>query len=179
MLNLSAELLLSRQTGHKKENMDTEYRDYLKYSDYDDLNAILKSSGYFFPEEISIALELIEENLTRGIESGYYFILSLTDGRVSGYSCYGPIPCTFNRWDIYWLAVDNSFRNKGIGAGLLERSEEHIRKLGGKRSYIETSSRDLYLPTRHFHEKMGYVLETVQKDYYDDGDDKCLYVKIL
>ena len=159
--------------------MGTEFRDYLLPSDYADLEVIIRSSGYFFPEEIDIALELVEENLKRGTESGYYFILSLTEGKVSGYSCYGPIPCTFNRWDIYWLAVDETLRGKGLGAALLERSEDHIRRLGGKRSYIETSSRDLYIPTRHFHEKMGYVLETVQKDYYDDGDDKCLYVKIL
>ena len=159
--------------------MKTEYRDFLIPGDYDDLEAVLRSSGYFFPEEIDIAQELIEEHLKRGTDSGYYFILALSDGRISGYSCYGPIPCTFNRWDIYWLAVDNRLRGRGVGADLLRRSEDHMRRLGGIRSYIETSSRDLYIPTRRFHEKMGYVLETVQKDYYDDGDDKCLYVKVL
>jgi len=156
-----------------------EYRDYLKPSDYDELELIIKSSGYFYPEEIDIALELVDEYLKRGTESGYYFIVAYDADKVIGYSCYGPIPCTFNSWDIYWLAVDNTLRGGGIGAELLKRSEEHIRRLGGRRSYIETSSRDLYIPTRRFHEKMGYVLETVQKDYYDDGDDKCLYVKIL
>jgi len=32
-------------------------------------------------------------------------------------------------------------------------------------------------PTRRFHEKQGYILEAVLKDYYDDEDDKCIYVK--
>lgn len=159
--------------------MKTEYRDFLKSSDYDDLSAVLTTSGYFFPEEIDIALELVDENLKRGTKSGYYFLVALTDGKVSGYSCYGPIPCTCGRWDIYWLAVENSLRGRGIGTGLLTRSEEHIRILGGSRSYIETSSRDLYYSTRCFYEKNNYVLEAVQTDYYGDGDDKCLYVKVL
>jgi len=159
--------------------VELTYRNELIPSDFGDIEKILHSSGYFFPEEISIALELVEENLKRGTDSGYYFIVALQDRKVIGYSCYGPIPCTFNRWDIYWMAVSNEIRGQGVGGILLARSEDHIRQLKGKKSYIETSSRPLYAATRGFHEKQGYVLEAVLKDYYDDDDDKCLYVKDL
>jgi len=141
------------------------------------MERILHSSGFFHAEEIDTALELIDETRKRGAKSGYYFILASNDQHVVGYSCYGPIPCTVNRWDLYWLAVSDSFRGKGLGRTLLSMTEEKIRRMGGKRIYIETSSRDLYLPTRSFYEKLGYNLETVQKDYYNDNDDKCLYVK--
>lgn len=159
--------------------MELEYRNFLIPSDFNEIEKILHSSGYFHPGEIDIALELVDENLKKGNDSGYYFITALNEGRVTGYSCYGPIPCTINRWDIYWLAVSDTLRGRGIGGILLAQSEEHIRRMGGVRSYIETSSRPLYASTRSFHEKQGYVLEAVLKDYYDDGDDKCLYVKVL
>ena len=159
--------------------MKLEYRDSLIDSDRKDIEAILHSSGFFHQEEIIIALELVDETMKRRTASGYHFILASENGSVVGYSCYGPIPCTLNRWDLYWLAVSDTVRGQGIGGNLLSMTEERIREMGGRRAYIETSSRELYLPTRQFYKNQGYTLETVQKDYYDDNDDKCLYVKPL
>jgi ribosomal protein S18 acetylase RimI-like enzyme len=159
--------------------MDIVLRHELVPDDYDQIREVLESSGYFHPQEIIVALELVDEALKKGNESGYYFITARVEDRIAGYICYGPIPMSFNRWDIYWIAVADRFRGKGIGGRLLAKTENHIRILGGKRAYIETSSSQLYAPTRRFHEKQGYVLEAVQKDYYNDGDDRCLYVKVL
>lgn len=159
--------------------MDIVFTDELFPGDYEQIHEILESSGYFHPREIVVALELVEEALKKGDESGYYFLTARFKNRIAGYSCYGPIPLTFNRWDIYWIAVADRLRGRGIGGMLLEKAENRIRTLGGKRAYIETSSSRLYTPTREFHEKQGYTLEAVQKDYYDDEDDKCLYVKVL
>lgn len=147
--------------------------------DYEKIREVLESSGYFHSREIIVALEIVEEVLNKGIESDYYFITAHEENRFAGFICYGPIPLTFNRWDIYWIAVADRLRGQGIGGMLLKKTENHIRELGGKKTYIETSSNQLYTPTRRFHEKQGYLLEAVQKDYYDDGDDKCLYVKVL
>ena len=157
--------------------MDIVVRNELLPGDYDPIREVLESSGYFHPQEIIVALELVDEALKKGDESGYYFMTALVENRIAGYICYGPIPLTFNRWDIYWIAVAEKFRGKGIGGMLLKKTETRIRTLGGKRAYIETSSSQLYTSTRRFHEKQGYVLEALQKDYYNDGDDRCLYVK--
>ncbi len=159
--------------------MDIVFTDELLPGDYEQIREILESSGYFHSREIAVALELVEETLKKGNESGYYFMTARFENRIAGYTCYGPIPMTFNRWDIYWIAVADRLRGKGIGGMLLERTEKLIRDLGGKKAYIETSSSQLYTPSRRFHEKQGYLLEAVQKNYYDDGDDKCLYVKVL
>lgn len=157
--------------------MDLVYSNELLPGDYGQIRGILESSGFFRPEEVAVALELVEEWLRKENESGYYFITARAENRVVAYSCYGPIPLTINRWDIYWIAVADRFRGRRIGGMLLEKTEERIRELGGKKAYIETSSSQLYAPTRRFHEKQGYILEAVLKDYYDDEDDKCLYVK--
>jgi len=159
--------------------MKLAYRETLIESDRGEIEKILRSSGFFHPEEIDIGLELVDEFLKRGTESGYWFLVATEGSRVVGYSCYGPIPCTIQSWDLYWLAVSDAVRGQGIGGELVVLTEEKIRAMGGRRVYIETSSKELYLPTRKFYEKQNYILETVQKDYYDDGDDKCLFVKAL
>ena len=159
--------------------MNIVIRKELLPGDDERIREVLESSGYFQAREIDVALELVQEALKKGDESGYYFMTAREKSRLTGYICYGPIPMTFNRWDIYWIAVDDRLRGRGIGGMLLEQTEDHIRTLGGRKTYIETSSSMLYAPTRRFHEKQGYILEAVQKDYYDDGDDRCLYVKVL
>ena len=159
--------------------MNIVIRKELLPGDDERIREVLESSGYFQPREIDVALELVQEALKKGDESGYYFMTAREKSRLAGYICYGPIPMTLNRWDIYWIAVDDRLRGRGIGGMLLEQTEDHIRMLGGRKTYIETSSSMRYAPTRRFHEKQGYILEAVQKDYYDDGDDRCLYVKVL
>jgi hypothetical protein len=62
---------------------------------------------------------------------------------------------------------------------LLERSEAAIGELGGRRIYIETSTRDLYLPTRQFYESSGYQAEATLREFYSPGDNKVIYVKSL
>lgn len=159
--------------------MDIVTKNELLPGDDEQIREVLESSGYFHAREIDVALELVQEALKKGEESGYFYITAREGDHLVGYVCYGPIPLTFNRWDIYWIAVTDTLRGGGIGGMLLTKAEEHIRSLGGKKAYIETSSSRLYAPTRKFHERQGYILEAVQEDYYNDGDDRCLYVKDL
>ena len=69
--------------------------------------------------------------------------------------------------------------NRGIGKRLLSETESHIRSLGGKGIYAETSSKALYAPTRAFYERNGYLVRARFEDFYDAGDDKVVYVKVL
>jgi ribosomal protein S18 acetylase RimI-like enzyme len=155
------------------------YRDKPIPSDVDSILNIVKSSGFFSTEEVEMAVELVQENLSKGESSGYCFLLVEFNERVVGYSCYGPIPCTKESYDLYWIAVLHDFRSRGIGRDLLERTEKKIGKMGGRRIYVDTSSRDQYEPTRSFYRANGYEQEGVLKDFYSPGDDKIIYVKQL
>ena len=155
------------------------YRDKPIPYDVDSILNIVKSSGFFSTEEVEMAVELVQENLSKGESSGYYFLFVEFSERVVGYSCYGPIPCTKESYDLYWIAVLHDFRSRGIGRELLERTEKKIEEMGGKRIYVDTSSRDQYEPTRSFYRAGGYEQEAVLKDFYSPGDDKIIYVKQL
>jgi len=148
-----------------------------------DINAIIKmteDSGFFNEEEIEITTELVNLRFNDGAEkSGYNFIVLEADNKVVGFSCYGKIPCTKSSYDLYWIVVEKKYKHQGFGKKLLIETEKQIKNRAGKKVYIETSSTDLYEPTRAFYEKNSYKTVAVIKDFYDNNDHKCLYEKEL
>ena len=156
-----------------------KFRDEVHPEDPARVRKIVDSSGFFRPDEIKVAVDLIEEKLAQGAGSSYRFQFAERDGLVLGYTCYGEIPCTIGSYDLYWIAVDNEFRKAGIGRQLLTHTETAIAALGGRAVYIETASCEKYQPTRHFYTRNNYDTVAILKDYYQPGDDKLIYVKNL
>jgi len=148
-------------------------------TDPDQIRALVTATGFFTHEEIAIATELVGEAFNRGAASGYYLLLAEECERVLGYTCYGPIPGTDASYDLYWIAVHPDAQGKGLGKTLLSESEKCIKAAGGQRVYIETSSREQYVPTRRFYLSCGYVEEAVLEDFYRPGDSKVIYSKAV
>ena len=140
---------------------------------------LVESTGFFSPAEVDVAVELVQERLRLGEESGYYFAFAQRDGETTGYACYGPIAGTVASFDLFWMAVHPSAQGAGLGRLLLAESERLIGRAGGRRVYIETSHRAQYAPTRAFYVRGGYFLEAILKDFYAPGDDKAIFVKAL
>jgi ribosomal protein S18 acetylase RimI-like enzyme len=155
------------------------WREEPRPSDMTRVREIVVSSGFFSEAEVEVAVELVQERLKKGIESGYYFLFAEKDQEVAGYSCFGPIPCTVESYDIYWIAVQQELRRSGLGAEILKRAEERIRKMEGKRIYVETSSREQYKPTRSFYSRCGYRKEATLKNFYSPREDKVIYLRVL
>ena len=156
-----------------------KYRQEVLPTDPKSVYEIIDSTGFFYEEEIKVAVELVEERLAKGLESGYYFLFAECDGKAIGYTCFGPIACTIASYDLYWIAVHNDFRSQGIGKILLEKSETIIKDMGGQRIYIETSSRAQYESTRAFYLRCKCIEEAVLKDFYAPNDSKVIYVKVV
>ncbi len=140
---------------------------------------ITESTGFFYPEEVDTAVELVEDRLAKGPRCGYRFLFAEQDGRSVGYASFGPIACTRESYDLYWIVVSGDYRGKGLGTQLLEQAEEAIASYGGTRVYIETSARPLYVPTRAFYLARGYSQIAELEDFYAPGDAKAMYLKIL
>jgi len=155
------------------------FRTAVKFEDIEDVTEIVRSTNFFREDEVLVARELVEEAFHKGKESGYEFIFAEVNGRTIAYSCYGLIPCTLKSYDLYWIATHNDFRGKGIGRIVLEKTEEAVMQLGGKTVYVETSSKEQYVSTRVFYEKNNYILKAQFEDFYDIGDDKCVYIKVV
>jgi D-alanine-D-alanine ligase len=147
--------------------------------DIERIRNLVEITGFFSPEEVDVAGELVAERIAKGPESGYEFVMADHYGRLVGYTCFGPIPCTFSSYDLYWIAVHPDFQGRGLGGRLIMETEKRIKALGGTRIYLDTSQRVQYSGTRRFYESCGYRLETVLKDFYAAGDGKAIYVKSL
>jgi ribosomal protein S18 acetylase RimI-like enzyme len=160
-------------------NDDLTFRETLNPPDTEHVRAIVQSTGFFSPAEVEIAVELAIERLVKGLDSGYHFLFAEQNNRVVGYSCFGPIPGAQASIDLYWIAVHNDFRGAGIGKKLMVESERAIKRMGGRRIYVETSSRAQYQPTRAFYLACGYKQEALLEDFYAPGDSKVIYVKVI
>lgn len=154
-------------------------RDAVRPADGATVRAIVASTGYFAPAEIDVAAELIDDRIAKGERSDYHFIFAERDGRTIGYACYGEIACTVGSYDLYWIAVHDEHRGGGVGRLLLHEAERRIAARGGRRIYVETSSRPQYEPTRRFYLKCGYKVEATLEDFYARGDGKVILVKAV
>jgi D-alanine-D-alanine ligase len=151
----------------------------LEPADREPLEALIRATGFFNPEETEVALELMDDRLARGEASHYRFLVGELDGRVAGYACWGPISGTVASADLYWIVVHPALQGKGAGAALLRAAEEGMAAAGRPRVYVETSTRPQYLPTRAFYLACGYQLVSELADFYAPGDGKALFLKVL
>jgi len=168
-----------RSVPHALPPSDTRFRYEPLDRDVEEIREIITSTRFFHPYEVNVAVELVEDRLSKGTKSDYYFVFLEKDGRLMGYSCYGPIPCTASSFDIYWIAVSPVFQRQGLGRMILQETERLIQTAGGTRIYIDTSESETYDATRAFYQQCGYGFASVLEDFYAPGDGKVVCCKIL
>ncbi|MBI5576697.1 MAG: GNAT family N-acetyltransferase [Deltaproteobacteria bacterium] len=150
----------------------------IEEKDRDAVRNLIDGTGAFKPFEVDVAMELVDIALTSPDQEDYHpFVLEEEDGTVAAYACFGKNPMTKFTFDLYWLATRADRMGKGYGRKIVSFVEEEVRKRGGKLLVIETSSKESYGTTREFYIRIGCTLAAQLPDYYDDGDDKLIYLK--
>lgn len=154
------------------------FRDAARVDDCLAVREIVTSTGFFSGPEVDVAEELVRERLAKGEQSGYYFVFADSpDNGAVGYACYGPTPCTARTFDLYWIAVHEVMRGRGLGRTLLAQVESRLRAIGGGKLIAETSSRSQYEPTQKFYLACGFKQEARIKDYYAPDEDILYFTK--
>ncbi len=135
----------------------------------------------FTPEEIDLAMELIDLTLEHPEKEEYSIYCAFLGEKkvLAGYICFGPIPITEGAYDLYWILVDKNLSRAGLGSELLLTMEEILIGKKARRIYIDTSSTAHFNAARSFYEKNGFRADAVLTDFYRIGDDKIIYVKEL
>ena len=72
------------------------------------LERLTGATGLFRPEEVALAVELLDESL--GGDDDYRFLGAYADDALVGYACWGPTPGTQGTYDLYWIVVETSAR---------------------------------------------------------------------
>lgn len=168
-----------RANGVAKSSAELQWRTEVLPGDVDAIRRLVASTGFFTAEEVEIAAELVTERAEKGAASGYAFVVAERAGRLVGYACYGNIPGTDRRYDLYWIAVAPDMQGKGLGREILRRTEQDVRAAGGARLYVDTSTSEHYAPTRAFYKRTGYRVAAELPDFFRDGDGKTIFVKAL
>jgi ribosomal protein S18 acetylase RimI-like enzyme len=152
----------------------------LVQKDRERLHAILTHGDFFTPEEIHIAMELIDMVLNNQDQKDYT-IDCMVDDRddVLGYICYGPTPMTQGTFDLYWIVVDLDDQGKGVGSALLDFLEEALSRKEARMILADTSSISSYEKTQKFYIKKGFEEIARIPDYYFPGNDRITFCKKL
>jgi GNAT superfamily N-acetyltransferase len=143
------------------------------------LEGLVAATGVFTPQEISIAVELIDAVLENPGQTDYIIRVFEEGGKVEGYYCIGPTPGTDGTFDLYWVAVYPAAQGKGIGRVLDDHACELIRGMSGRLVIAETSSLPAYGKTREFYVRRGYKEVARIAEYYRPGDDLVIFGKYL
>ncbi len=139
--------------------------------------SFLSETGFFRPDEIDIAREVLDSALAEGPKGHYQSFVAEIDGETVGWICYGPTPCTIGTYDIYWIGVSSAWQGHGVGRALTAYAEQLIRDRGGRLFVVETSGRESYTPTRRFYEALGYEQAASIPDFYGPGDPRVIFIK--
>jgi ribosomal protein S18 acetylase RimI-like enzyme len=148
-------------------------------ADREAVRKLVADTGVFSEVEIGWAVEVVDAALTRGDTAGYHFIFADADHGLDGFTCFGPIDGTDNRFDLYWIAVSPKAQGKGLGKKLLAASMDAARKYDATHMFIDTSTRADYAPARAMYEALGFTLMGTLVDFYKDGDGKALFGRKL
>lgn len=139
----------------------------------------LRSDRTFTDEEVSVALELIDNALDSG-EHDYSVRVADIPGRpAAGYICFGRTPMTASTYDLYWVVTHAQARGHGVASSLVKAMEEELVKVGGRSIRVETSQKETYGAARSLYARMGYPLLARFPDFYRPGDDLIVYYKRL
>ena len=149
---------------------------HLTAADRDRIEEISRGVGVFRDDEIPVALEVFDGAVAGSPD--YIALGADHDGRLAGWVCWGPTPCTLGTYDLYWMAVDPAQHGAGIGTALMQAMETRLEGVA-RLVVVETAGRAEYAPTRKFYEARGYRAVSRISDFYAPGDDQVVYVKYL
>ncbi len=151
----------------------------LTAADHEPLLELTRATAVFRPDEIEIADELLRDALRDSPDGHYQVLVIESERRAAGWSCHGRVPLTDATFDLYWIVVDPKLHGRGLGRYLLAEVERQVAASGGRWLLAETSSTDLYQPTREFYKRCGYKIVSEINDFYRPGDGKITFGKRL
>jgi len=153
----------------------------IRPADVEDSDAILDvalASGLFPAEELDGLQYMLGETLGADIADEHHWIVNESNG-ICAAAYYAPEVMANGTWNLYFIAVRREIQGQGIGSDLLRYVEADIANRRARLLIIETSGLAEFEKTRQFYLKHGYDNEARIRDFYDAGDDKIVFRKII
>jgi len=82
-------------------------------------------------------------------------------------------------WNLYLIAVHPDYQGQGRGTRMLRHVEKALAVRGERLLLVETSGLATFDRTREFYRRCGYGEEARIRDFYEAGEDKVVFRKVL
>ncbi len=144
------------------------------------LIALAEATGLFQPDQLDEVSAMLTDYFVSHDNSDRFW---LTDAEEND-GLLGIAYCEMERmtegtWNLQLIAVRPDRQRQGRGAALLNHVEQRLAIGGGRILLVETSGLPDFDRTRAFYRKCGYGEEARIRDFYQTGDDKIVYRKVL
>src|SRR4051794_37059076 len=125
-------------------------------SDREKVIEIISRGETFRPDEVSCAIELLDDALARADGNTYQALVLEAGAEPIAYACFGRTPMTEASFDLYWLVVGAAARGRGVGRAMLAAAEDEMRAQGGHTVRVETSTLEGKGGAVRFYDQVGY-----------------------
>ncbi|WP_414622153.1 GNAT family N-acetyltransferase [Calothrix sp. CCY 0018] len=141
------------------------------------LIALAKATGLFEPSQLDEVNEMLAEYFGNSDSENLWF--TDDDDEPVGIAYCEPERMTNGTWNLQLIAIHPDRQRQGRGAALIRYVEQAVAEQGGRILLVETSGVPSFEFKREFYRKCGYQEEARIRDFYEAGDDKIIYRKVL
>ena len=140
------------------------------------LMALIDGTGLFPSHMLG---DMLSEHFADGPGRQDHFWVTDDEAGPVGLAYYAPERMTEGTWNLYLIAVHPDRQREGRGGRLLRFVEESLTARGERILLIETSGLASFEGVRTFYRNCGYEEEATIRDFYNAGEDKIVWRKVL
>lgn len=143
-------------------------------SDLEAVGAIAESIGMFPAVMLG---DMTAPYLSGGSDEGW--IVAEGETGVEGAAHFAPERMTDRAWNLLFIAVRSDRHGAGVGRELMAEAEHALRARDARLVLVDTSGSSGFSRTRAFYARLGNDFEARVRDYYQAGEDKITFRKLL
>lgn len=138
--------------------------------------ASLVDANAMFPSDM--LEEMVAPHLTSADPTQRWVVIE-SAGAVQGAAFYAAEQMAERVWNVLMICVAPENHGEGLGVSLMRHIEAELAGEGARLLLVETSGLPSFERTRGFYDMLGYDREARIREYYDVGDDKIVFRKLL
>ncbi|AKG19951.1 GNAT family N-acetyltransferase [Calothrix sp. 336/3] len=142
------------------------------------LLALAEATGLFQPENIEELAQILAAHFDDASDSSGIWLTD-DDNDLVAIAYFAPERMTEGTWNLYLIAIHPKYQRQGRGAALLAHIEKMLIEQGERILLVETSGLEGFDYVRDFYRKNGFEEEARIRDFYQAGDDKIVFRKVL
>lgn len=146
----------------------------VKSHDIPSLKAVIEANELFPAELLD---DMISGYLNDDGSKDLWF--TYDNGKAVAIAFCAPEKMTEGTWNLYLIAVHPDYQRQGIGRAMIGYIEQMLTAQGERLLLVETSGLEDFAGTRAFYHKCGYEKEALIREFYQAGEDKIVFRKLL